>query len=406
MHDQIPAPAGPHLTRRELRRREDEAAQGAEKAQDPVQEQLPPPGPPEPAPASTAPRMTPPIQIPQGESVDPAAETPYGWESGSSPAYVPPRVRHPSPFLRFLKATRRTVLEILDSVWGLTKTIVLTGVILVVLWNGLAYLAPGFTDQLGRKLASVGIAIPFTNLFPANWLPAAPGAGTPPPGLESSDRPLGVPAPVAANSTSYAFMGKGTDQPFVSYDPCRPIHYVIRPDHAPAGGEQAIHDAVAAVSRATGFVFVSDGYTREAPADDRPAHQPDRYGDRWAPVLIAWETQIEQPQFAGSWAPGSGTTLGLAGSASMSAADETLAYTTGQVRLNAAALDGISRKADGYARIKSVIQHELAHVVGLDHVSDPTQLMTATTSGEITKFAAGDLTGLAMLGTGKCRPGL
>lgn len=90
----------------------------------------------------------------------------------------------------------------------------------------------------------------------------------------------------------------------------------------------------------------------------------------------------------------------------MSAPDGTLAYATGQVRLNAAALDGIARKTDGYARLRSVIQHELAHVAGLDHVSDPTQLMTGTTSGEITDFAAGDVRGLAMLGTGKCRPGL
>ena len=44
-------------------------------------------------------------------------------------------------------------------------------------------------------------------------------------------------------------------------------------------------------------------------------------------------------------------------------------------------------------------------LLGLDHVDDPTQLMHAENSG-LTGFAAGDLAGLALLGSGPCVPEL
>ena len=58
-----------------------------------------------------------------------------------------------------------------------------------------------------------------------------------------------------------------------------------------------IAQAVAAVSAATGLRFVLDGPTTEAPSNDREPYQRARYGDRWAPVLIAWATADEVPDF-------------------------------------------------------------------------------------------------------------
>ena len=59
------------------------------------------------------------------------------------------------------------------------------------------------------------------------------------------------------------------------YDPCRPIHYVTRPDGAPPGADGLIAAAVGRASAATGLRFVNDGHTTEGASKQRPALQPD-----------------------------------------------------------------------------------------------------------------------------------
>lgn len=133
------------------------------------------------------------------------------------------------------------------------------------------YLAPGAFDRFVLPVARP-------------WLP---NASAPPPGVEAAETPLGTP-PAVADAAGYRFMDSPDPaQEMVAFDPCRPVHYVVRPDGVPAGGQQLIAEGVAEVSAATGLRFVYDGTTTEAPADDRDPYQPDRYGRRWAPVLIA-----------------------------------------------------------------------------------------------------------------------
>lgn len=226
--------------------------------------------------------------------------------------------------------------------------------------------------------------------------------GRPTPGREVQGGPLGKPAPITVGSNSYAFTNLRANGTPVTYDPCRPIHYVTRAANAPAGGDQLIKEAVTAVSRATGLVFIDDGATAEAPAAKRVSYQPDRYGDRWAPLLIAWETHVEEPRFTD---PEYGTTvLGLGGSEAISVGDIPFTYVSGQLELNGPALTRMIAR-DGAAAAVGVIKHELAHVVGLGHVNDPTQLMNESTTA-VTTYAAGDLSGLALLGQGQCTPGL
>lgn len=228
---------------------------------------------------------------------------------------------------------------------------------------------------------------------------AAAGQKRPTPGWEASSKPIGVPPVVSNPNSSYELLLEDT-----AYDPCRPIHYVIQAKNMPAGAEKLIHQAVASVSQATGLVFVNDGATNEPSSPARRAFQPERYGDRWAPLLFIWKTGQEQPTFDSS--PGGKTALGIGGSIAYTINDEASVYVTGEVQLNAASLAETMGERGGPERVRSVIQHELAHVVGLGHIDDPAQLMTETTSDDVTDFGAGDRTGLARLGAGECVPEL
>jgi hypothetical protein len=49
-----------------------------------------------------------------------------------------------------------------------------------------------------------------------------------------------------------------------------------------------------------------------------------------------------------------------------------------------------------------VILHDLGHLVGLDHVEDPTQLVHPVGSSDVTGAQAGDAAGLVLLGAVAC----
>jgi hypothetical protein len=184
------------------------------------------------------------------------------------------------------------------------------------------------------------------------------------------------------------------EQDRVAYDPCRPIHYVVRPDGAPIGSEGLIEEAVAEVAAATGLTFVADGTTAEPPSTERDLYQPEVYGKRWVPVLLTWSGPEETPGLAGD-------VLGLGGSGYAHTPGHLFVYVGGQVWMDAADAAGTLALPGGRDHLRATIMHELAHVVGLDHVDDPTQLMSAGNGGALS-FGSGDRAGLALLGRGPC----
>jgi len=222
--------------------------------------------------------------------------------------------------------------------------------------------------------------------------------GTPTPGREEAAAPLGTPAPLARRGTSYAFMHHQADGVTpVTWDPCRPIHFVTRQTGKPAGGDALVAHAMTALTKATGLHFVDDGATTESLSGTRAVYQPHRYGDRWAPVLITWETPTEQPRLGGAVA-------GLSGPSLVTLPGSDAAYVSGTVELDGRQIATAERVEPAAARL--IVMHELGHLVGLDHVTDPTQVMNPVTTHGLQGYAAGDLTGLARLGQGECRPDL
>jgi hypothetical protein len=224
--------------------------------------------------------------------------------------------------------------------------------------------------------------------------------------VEIDGQPVAVPRPAPASGRllpmvpvttegGHAFLHLRPDGSPVGYDPCRPIRFVVRPDGMPEGGQQLIDEAVAIVSSASGLAFEPAGTTDEAPAVDRLLIQPDRYGDGWAPVLIAWADETQVPELAGEVA-------GLGGSAAVpGASGEGLWLAGGRVVLDAVDLTGMLGRTDGWAQARAIVAHELAHVLGLDHVGDPTELMHEISSVR-TDFGPGDLQGLATVGQVAC----
>lgn len=221
---------------------------------------------------------------------------------------------------------------------------------------------------------------------------------TPTPGFEEQDEPLGRPQKPPAASTSYKFLATNADGTPVGYSPCRPLHYVVNAALAPAGAEQLVEGAIQTVSRATGIKFINDGATTEAPSQSRAPFQEAAYGDRWAPLLIAWTTPEQAPQLKGP-------VIGTGGSTHFSFGDGPKSFVTGSLELDAPQIAEDLVRSDGAAYATAVILHELGHVMGLEHVDDPVQLMYPEI-GAPDGLAAGDLNGLHELGNAQCRKDL
>ncbi len=204
-----------------------------------------------------------------------------------------------------------------------------------------------------------------------------------------------LPAVPVTTSGSHAFLHTTDAGTPVGYDPCRPVRYVVRPDGAPEGGQAVLDEAVAVVQAATGLALVPVGTTDEPPLLERPLIQPDRYGEGWAPVLVAWSDEATVPELAGQVA-------GVGGSAAVPGSDgEGTWLAAGRLVLDAEDIGALLEGGGGVAQARAIVVHELAHVLGLDHVDDPGELMHPVTSSR-TDLGPGDRQGLALLGQVAC----
>lgn len=220
----------------------------------------------------------------------------------------------------------------------------------------------------------------------------------PPVPTDASPLSLGMPPAKASSSTEFSFIktvaGADGSRP-IAWDPCRPIHLVVNDAMAPADSDRLLREATARLTSATGLQFVFDGPTTEAPTAGRAPENEALYGDKWSPVLVAWSDSRTIPKLAGAVA-------GLAGP------EGAPFYNTGQehwvsgsVDLDGPQLASALSRPGGWEIGRAVVMHEFGHLVGLQHVPEPSELMYARTTGQ-TDFGPGDREGLRQLGLGPC----
>ena len=126
-----------------------------------------------------------------------------------------------------------------------------------------------------------------------------------------------------------------------------------------------MREAVARIREVTGLQFVSRGATDESTVADREMFQPDRYGRRWAGA-IAWETEEQNPALAGD-------VVGEAGRCRRPSVTG-----AGLPQRHRVAGRPPARRDPPRARrpqvARSIVLHELGHLVGLAHVDDEQQV--------------------------------
>jgi hypothetical protein len=119
-------------------------------------------------------------------------------------------------------------------------------------------------------------------------------------------------------------------------------------------------------------VFIDDGLTLENPDPERAGYDPELYGDRWSPVLISWTDPVEDPRLASQ-------TIGVGGSVWLEYTGRSgyekpkRLYVSGTISLDGPQF--AESPAGTRAMQAAVIQHELGHLLGLNDIDDPTQLM-------------------------------
>lgn len=203
----------------------------------------------------------------------------------------------------------------------------------------------------------------------------------------------GVAAPTTTTTTApapaeqigeYKFLFTLDDGTVIRWDPCTALRYVVNYQGAPSFAAEILAGAIADVENATGIDFVDGGTTGRG----RDGTVPDG-----ADAIIAFTT----PGESGGLLPSSAA--GVGGANWLFPGDAPARLVDGLVLINASDMAGYtSRYGEQFGRdvLRTVLLHELGHMVGLDHVNDVRQVMYPVS--EALFYGSGDREGLRLLG--------
>lgn len=258
-------------------------------------------------------------------------------------------------------------------------------------WSGLLADARGAAERaLGRE--------PAASASPAaDQSDSEAGTDMPPVGVGEHPARLApvVAAPTASTAYSFAALQEDGVTP-VTWSPCRVVSVVVNETGAPEGFWDEVVAVARELSDASGLVISVEGTTAEAPAPERAPYQSAAYGERWAPVLVGVAGEDTVATLAGDVA-------GLSQTNRAGMADGPWHIVSGYVYLDEDILD--QSIGGGEPAWPAVLRHEMAHMIGLGHVADESQLMNEHTTTVLT-YQDGDLNGIALLGQGACAPDL
>jgi len=177
-----------------------------------------------------------------------------------------------------------------------------------------------------------------------------------------------------AGGGSYQFLASDGADP-VTWNHCKAIRFQVNPKGAPVDWREIVDDAVDDIEEASGFVFKDVGTTTKTQLIGQ------RYdGNEWEPVLIMWSDRYQTGLLDGS-------VVGRGGSAPIEV-NGRLRYVIGQIWVDSTVED---RRA-----AQLILEHELGHVLGLDHSDDSDELMYAGYHGQ-PGLGKGDIRGLQRL---------
>lgn len=187
----------------------------------------------------------------------------------------------------------------------------------------------------------------------------------------------------AGSASAHSFM----TTPRWVWDSCSgPITWKFNPASAPAGGLEQVAGSFDRIHAATGLDFVYAGTSSETPRASNP-------GASGADILVGWRSASN----FSSGVVGEGGATYYRGFRLPNGSRVHRAF-EGGVMLNAGFND---RLAGGFGKGYTwgeVVMHELAHVIGLDHVGAKSQVMYRAITGGAARWGAGDLNGFRKIG--------